>query len=95
MKKLLSIALFALCFSVNAQSSYNVYGTTNGYQNLTPSQVVTPTNNGGYSVYGTTNGFQNLTPSQVVTPTSNGGYNVYGTTNGFQNLIRRRRRRRL
>ncbi len=51
MKKLLSIALFALCFSLNAQSSYTVYGTTNGYQNLTPSQTIKQNTYGGYDIY--------------------------------------------
>ena len=67
MKKLLSIALFALCFSANAQSSYNVYGTTNGYQNLTPSQTITQNTHGGYDIYNnSSSGLPSLTPSQTI-----------------------------
>ena len=74
MKNLLAILLFNLCFSLNAQISYNIYGTTSGIQNISPTQTTTSNIYGGYDIYDTTNGIQNLTPSQIISPNIYGGY---------------------
>ena len=87
MKNLLSIFLFSLCFSLNAQTSYSIYGTTYGIKNSTPNTIIKSNSSGGYNVYGTTYGIQNATPTAVINSNSNGGYNVYGTV-GFYYRVR-------
>lgn len=86
MKKLFLITLLILGFSVTAQVDYTIYDTTNGIQDITPSQIVSPNTQGGYDVYKITNGMQNITPSQIAMPNTYGGYDLYNTTNGIPDI---------
>lgn len=80
MKTLLLLLFPFLCFCQET-TTYQVYETKNGVEELAPTKIIEVSSD-KTEIYDTTNGFKNITPSQVIE-----GDKVYDYTNGFQNIV--------
>jgi hypothetical protein len=92
MKNLLLLLSIMFTLSVTAQQSNNinevkVYGSTNGIQNVIPSQILETKANNTVEVYNVNNGIKAVTPSYIYSAPVNNEFKIYTVTNGITNPI--------